>query len=258
MLNFSKWLRLRETVGLVDFPSKATPKDLEVPPVGDTHRYGVTTPFDSRNSALEDQPNVGTEGNPLGRIDQWIDNLVDTWKNFKPTADQPCPGCGGGMQNPGDLGAALAGKKVAWYGSGVSSLSKLIAQRVKQRIGNEDPKFARGITWMEPFKSNNSLAMQQAMLVGPEDKVRKLARLLKRQFQLMDAGEDLPWALEREIGELLGYPPEAIHKYLHEIIPYAHKHKRGELRMGGWHDTADDAHQFRREVERTAKDKWGA
>lgn len=102
IIKFSKWLALREAVGQIDLKGFAPSKDMEVPSVGhedEFKSFGLPTDTTSRAPApdLKDLVNVGTEDNPMGRIDQYINNLVDSWRSFTATADKPSPAGGGGF-----------------------------------------------------------------------------------------------------------------------------------------------------------------
>lgn len=167
----------------------------------------------------------------------------------------------------GDLGAGLAGRKVTIFSPRPDRLSDLLLSRVKQRIGNEDPHFAKGITYMEPFKQivlkgkdgspvpRTDPGIKNTILVGPEQKVRRLAKLLEMMWRMMAQDVfDMPWELEREIGQLLGYPPESAMKYLNQLLFTDNQKRRSELRAANLgNDTIDDVRGFGREMGRVSQ-----
>lgn len=200
-------------------PVRHASNDLEVPEPGEeNYLFSPRDPAGKAGGRPDPRTlsNVGTPGNPMGRIDAFIDNMVDSWKNFTPTPERVSPGQGGGS-NLGDLGAALAGRKVAWFTSSKPhDLSELIMKRIKQRIGNEDRKFARNLTYAQPWAGDQR--MGHHVLIGPEQQVRKLAHLVKMQQELFKHGKRVPVPVEKEIGLILGYPESSIREYLCNTI----------------------------------------
>jgi hypothetical protein len=175
--------------------------------------------------------------NPLKKIDDYINNMLDAWKDWKSSPTSISPSSGGGFTGMADIAVVMTGQKpVAWTIIEPGSLKELIVKRAMQRGNNGDPRIVRDLTMAKPWSNDKH------WLIGNEKNIRELVPLLKRERKILQASDKsesdptdrpiqysppVPIALQKKIGRLLGYDSEGSQGYYDAITQMFSQNVKG-------------------------------